>query len=78
MWEAVGLQVSRLIRVRYGNISLPKGMQRGSWAMLPPEQISYLMRRDYTGNTIKAHSRCSGNHHSKKNNYTVDNKLHCK
>ncbi|AGJ61424.1 Ribosomal large subunit pseudouridine synthase B [Candidatus Moranella endobia PCVAL] len=66
MWEAVGLQVSRLIRVRYGNISLPKGMQRGSWAMLPPEQISYLMRRDYTGNTIKAHSRCSGNHHSKK------------
>ncbi len=25
LWEAVGVQVSRLIRVRYGDINLPKG-----------------------------------------------------
>ncbi|STG54715.1 23S rRNA pseudouridylate synthase B [Escherichia coli] len=29
LWEAVGVQVSRLIRVRYGDIPLPKGLPRG-------------------------------------------------
>jgi 23S rRNA pseudouridine2605 synthase len=29
LWEAVGVQVSRLIRVRYGDILLPKGLPRG-------------------------------------------------
>lgn len=32
LWEAVGVQVSRLIRVRYGDIDLPKGLPRGGWA----------------------------------------------
>lgn len=31
LWEAVGVQVSRLIRVRYGDIPLPKGLPRGGW-----------------------------------------------
>ncbi|EHD04068.1 Pseudouridine synthase RsuA [Salmonella enterica subsp. enterica serovar Urbana str. R8-2977] len=30
LWEAVGVQVSRLIRVRYGDIPLPKGLPRWS------------------------------------------------
>ncbi len=34
LWEAVGVQVSRLIRVRYGDIDLPKGLPRGGWAEL--------------------------------------------
>ena len=31
MWEAVGVQVSRLIRVRYGDIDLPK--RTSTWRM---------------------------------------------
>ena len=34
MWEAVGVQVSRLIRVRYGDIDLPKALPRGGWVEL--------------------------------------------
>ncbi|CRL58846.1 MULTISPECIES: 23S rRNA pseudouridine(2605) synthase RluB [Proteus] len=42
MWEAVGVQVSRLIRVRYGDIDLPKGLPRGGWVELGLAQINYL------------------------------------
>lgn len=42
MWEAVGVQVSRLIRVRYGDIDLPKGLPRGGWVGLGLNQINYL------------------------------------
>ncbi|CAM3959548.1 23S rRNA pseudouridine(2605) synthase RluB [Xenorhabdus thuongxuanensis] len=42
LWEAVGVQVSRLIRVRYGDIDLPKGLPRGGWAELGLEQTNYL------------------------------------
>ena len=31
MFEAVDVTVSRLIRVRYGSIELPRGVQRGRW-----------------------------------------------
>ena len=42
LWEAVGVQVSRLIRVRYGDIPLPKGLPRGGWTEMPLEQLNYL------------------------------------
>ncbi|EKS7767305.1 23S rRNA pseudouridine(2605) synthase RluB [Edwardsiella piscicida] len=42
LWEAVGVQVSRLIRVRYGDLPLPKGLPRGGWQELPLENINYL------------------------------------
>ncbi|MBD1227638.1 23S rRNA pseudouridine(2605) synthase RluB [Xenorhabdus griffiniae] len=42
LWEAVGVQVSRLIRVRYGDINLPKGLPRGGWTELGLEQTNYL------------------------------------
>lgn len=42
LWEAVGVQVSRLIRVRYGDLPLPKGLARGGWAELPLNDINYL------------------------------------
>lgn len=42
LWETVGVQVSRLIRVRYGDISLPKGLPRGGWMELDLSAVNYL------------------------------------
>lgn len=42
LWEAVGVQVSRLIRVRYGDIDLPKGLPRGGYTELDLKAINYL------------------------------------
>lgn len=42
MWEAVGVQVSRLLRVRYGNITLPKWLSRGTWTELDLNSVNYL------------------------------------
>ncbi|MDF7667635.1 23S rRNA pseudouridine(2605) synthase RluB [Orbaceae bacterium ESL0727] len=47
IWEAVDVQVSRLLRVRYGNILLPKGLARGKWVELNLESVNYL--RDLVG-----------------------------
>ncbi|RYJ12269.1 23S rRNA pseudouridine(2605) synthase RluB [Rahnella variigena] len=42
LWEAVGVQVSRLIRVRYGDLNLPKGLPRGGYKELDLPDINYL------------------------------------
>jgi 23S rRNA pseudouridine2605 synthase len=42
MWEAVDVQVSRLLRIRYGNITLPKGLSRGTWMELGIDSVNYL------------------------------------
>jgi 23S rRNA pseudouridine2605 synthase len=42
MFEAVGTQVSRLIRVRYGSVELPIDLDTGKWRELSPERVSGL------------------------------------
>ena len=42
MWEAIDVQVSRLLRIRYGNINLPKGLSRGTWMELGIDSVNYL------------------------------------
>lgn len=42
LWESQGIQVSRLIRIRYGNIKLEKGLPRGGWEEMGLEQVNYL------------------------------------
>ncbi|MBE8167425.1 MAG: 23S rRNA pseudouridine(2605) synthase RluB [Shewanella sp.] len=42
LWESQEVQVSRLIRIRYGAIELPKSLPRGGWIELPMEQVNYL------------------------------------
>ncbi len=42
LWEAVGLQVSRLIRLEYGPIKLPRRMRRGQYEALPPADVRLL------------------------------------
>lgn len=42
LWESQDVQVSRLIRVRYGQVELPKTLPRGGWIELPIDQVNYL------------------------------------
>lgn len=42
LWEAVGLTVSRLIRVRYGPVSLERSLRPGKWRELTPDQTEAL------------------------------------
>ncbi|WP_159564314.1 23S rRNA pseudouridine(2605) synthase RluB [Budvicia diplopodorum] len=44
LWEAVDVQVSRLIRVRYGDLGLPKGLPRGGYNELELSAINYLRK----------------------------------
>ena len=42
LWEAVGAKVSRLIRVRFGPISLPRRLPQGRWEELSPSDVAAL------------------------------------
>jgi 23S rRNA pseudouridine2605 synthase len=44
MFEAVGHAVSRLIRIRYGAMVLPKGLKRGAWMELDEADIQGLVK----------------------------------
>ena len=42
LWEAVGYEVSRLIRIGYGPIQLPRKVRRGHYEALTPAQVRNL------------------------------------
>ena len=44
MIESVGHAVSRLIRIRYGTVELPRGLRRGAWVELDWRDIDQLMQ----------------------------------
>ncbi len=44
MFEAVGLTVSRLIRTRYGVMTLPSGLKRGRWDELGEDAVRNLLK----------------------------------
>lgn len=39
LFEAVGMVVSRLIRIRYGTVVLPRGLKRGVWVELGDDDV---------------------------------------
>jgi len=43
MFDAVGYKVSRLMRVRFGVVSLPFGLRRGGWRELEEDQTSRIL-----------------------------------
>ena len=51
MFEAVGVTVSRLMRVRYGPVVLPSNLKRGQWRELAPQEVQLL------GKTLKPVAR---------------------
>ena len=44
LFEAVGHAVSRLIRIRYGSVVLPRGLKRGVWVDLEDNDLRLLRR----------------------------------
>jgi 23S rRNA pseudouridine2605 synthase len=44
MWQALDLEVSRLIRIQYGPILLPRTLPRGVWAELDDHQVNELAK----------------------------------
>lgn len=42
LWEAVGLEVSRLVRTAYGPVELPRNLRRGEWRALTRAQTRRL------------------------------------
>lgn len=44
LFEAIGLSVSRLIRVRYANICLSRSLRRGQYRYASEEEVQQLMR----------------------------------
>ncbi|VFP84078.1 Ribosomal large subunit pseudouridine synthase B [Candidatus Erwinia haradaeae] len=45
LWEAIGVKVSRLIRIRYGDVVLPKNLVRGCWRELDLLSVNSLRHR---------------------------------
>lgn len=45
LWESQEVQVSRLIRVRYGDILLEQGLPQGGWSEMPLEQVNALRKQ---------------------------------
>ena len=43
LWESQGLMVSRLIRIRYGNVELPQGLREGQFIDIDPEILKKLV-----------------------------------
>ena len=42
LWESQDLEVSRLIRVRYGKIELPRSLYRGTWSEMEDSEVNAL------------------------------------
>ncbi|MAD74082.1 MAG: 23S rRNA pseudouridine(2605) synthase RluB [Rheinheimera sp.] len=49
MWESQGAVVSRLIRVRYGDLLLPKHIPAGGYAEYPLDEVNYLRKLVHLG-----------------------------
>lgn len=44
LWEAVGHTVSRLIRIRYGNVELKRSLRPGKWRELDDKEVKALFQ----------------------------------
>ncbi|WP_194755355.1 23S rRNA pseudouridine(2605) synthase RluB [Aliidiomarina indica] len=42
LWDSQGATVSRLMRVRMGEITMPKGLVQGGWVELAMDEVNYL------------------------------------
>ena len=65
LFDAVGLTVSRLIRIRYGTVVLPRGLKRGVWVDLEDTDVRLI--RQLAGHTVQPrYDNDRGGHHKGK------------
>lgn len=57
LWEALGFTVSRLMRIRFGNVYLPAGLRRGKHVELTSDEITELQH--YLQNVKQASAKKS-------------------
>lgn len=43
LWESQGLKVSRLIRIRFGSLTLPRSIRRGKWEELSKNDVAEFL-----------------------------------
>ncbi len=60
MLEAVGHAVSRLIRIRYGAMVLPRGLRRGAWMELDATDIKLLVQAAGGTRVSREHAENTG------------------
>src|SRR5690606_26582568 len=70
MFEAVGLTVSRLIRTRYGSLTLPHGLKRGRWEEMDEHAVRSLLALSglKTGNGDGAQGKAKGGNAARSSN----------
>lgn len=44
LWESQDCLVSRLVRIKYGNIELPRRLRKGKWQELPEDEVRKLIK----------------------------------
>ena len=49
LFEAVGRRVSRLLRIRYGSLRLPRELRPGHWIELRPETVADIVKTTKSG-----------------------------
>lgn len=45
LWQSQGVEVSRLIRIRYGSLTLPRFLSRGRFVELEPKEVEQLLSK---------------------------------
>src|SRR5205814_2468297 len=68
LFDEIGLTVSRLIRIRYGTVVLPRGLKRGVWVDLGDEDVRAIRRLAGGGEAGAAHDERGGRGRNKKRN----------
>jgi len=53
MFEAIGVQVSRLLRIRMGPIALPRDLKPGRWIEMPDAEIERLLQFSRWENVVR-------------------------
>ncbi len=59
LWESQEVQVSRLMRIRYGDVQLDRGIPRGGWQELKLPEVNYLRGLVSLPNETESRSICS-------------------
>ena len=65
MWASQDVQVSRLIRVSYGEINLEKSLPRGGWQELELEPVNYLRKLVGLDAALESHLSVREEHRNK-------------